>query len=68
MLVTLYGARDNDPPGSSDISYPQIHSQAGGTGTYDDPITFATDKDELLDGEQHGVDVDERHGTAARVS
>lgn len=47
MYVTLYGALDNTPPGSTDIAYPVIHSQAGGTGTYDDPVTFATDKDEL---------------------
>ena len=48
-LVTLYGWPDNSPPGA-DIAYPQIHQSAGGTGTYDDPITFATDKDELSPG------------------
>ena len=50
MWVTLYGALDNDPPGSADIAYPQIHSQAGGTGTYADPVTFATDRNELAPG------------------
>lgn len=51
-LVTLYGYPDNSPPGTQ-IAYPQdgqndtIHSAAGGVGTYQDPITFATDKAEL---------------------
>ncbi len=48
-LVTLYGWPDNSPPGG-DIAYPQIHQSAGGTGTYDDPITFATDQNELAPG------------------
>ncbi|MGZ5971309.1 MAG: hypothetical protein ACXWP4_26750 [Polyangiales bacterium] len=39
--VTFYGWPDNDPPGPA-IAYPKIHSSAGGTGTYADPITFAT--------------------------
>jgi hypothetical protein len=38
--VTLYGYADNDPPGVK-IAHPRMHSEAGGTGTYDDPITFA---------------------------
>jgi hypothetical protein len=50
MYVTLYGALDNDPPGSAAIAYPQIHSQAGGTGTYGDPVTFATNRSELAPG------------------
>jgi hypothetical protein len=45
--VTLYGALDNDPPGSSDIAYPTVHRQAGGTGTFRDPVTFATSRAEL---------------------
>lgn len=43
---TFYAAIDNDPAGSRDIAYPApqgIHSQAGGTGTYKDPITLASD-------------------------
>ncbi len=48
--VTLYGGKDNDPPGSSDIAYPKVHRKAGGTGTFADPITFATSKDELAIG------------------
>ncbi|WP_273935009.1 hypothetical protein [Kutzneria chonburiensis] len=40
--ITFYGAADNDPPGSRDIAYPGVlHGQAGGTGTFEDPITFA---------------------------
>ena len=42
FYVTLYGFVDNSPP-SADISNPVIHSKAGGTGTFDDPVTFATD-------------------------
>jgi hypothetical protein len=38
--VTFYGAKDNCPPGGS-IAYPYLHSEAGGLGTYYDPITFA---------------------------
>ena len=49
FYVTLYGWPDNSPPGAG-IAYPQIHSQAGGTGTYSDPITFATDQNELAPG------------------
>jgi hypothetical protein len=48
--VTLYGGKDNDPPGSSEIAYPKVHRKADGTGTFADPITFATSKDELAIG------------------
>jgi 3D (Asp-Asp-Asp) domain-containing protein len=42
-VVTFYAAYDNDPPGSRAIAYPnERHGKAGGTGTYDDPITFAS--------------------------
>ncbi|USN96111.1 MAG: hypothetical protein H6797_03470 [Candidatus Nomurabacteria bacterium] len=43
--VTFYSVPDNDPPGSRKISYSgpaPRHARAGGTGTYDDPQTFAT--------------------------
>jgi len=55
FYVTLYGWPDNSPPGG-DIAYPKsdgnptIHNSAGGTGTYSDPITYATDKSELAVG------------------
>ena len=48
-LVTLYGWDDNSPPGC-DIAYPDIHSCAGGVGTFSNPITFATDSAELAPG------------------
>ena len=49
IYVTLYGWNDNSPPGC-DIAYPQLHSCAGGAGTYSDPATFATDRSELPPG------------------
>jgi hypothetical protein len=49
IYVTLYGWDDNSPPGCA-IAYPQLHSCAGGTGTYSNPITFATDASELAPG------------------
>jgi hypothetical protein len=49
FYVTLYGFVDNSPP-SAIISNPVIHSQAGGTGTYSDPVTFATDTREEKPG------------------
>ncbi|WP_245594362.1 ricin-type beta-trefoil lectin domain protein [Actinospica robiniae] len=55
FLVTLYGWPDNSPPGN-DIAYPAsdgnptLHNAAGGTGTYANPITYATDESELAVG------------------
>ena len=49
MLVTLYGWPDNSPPGA-DIAYPVIHQKAGGVGTWQNPVTFATDKAEFKIG------------------
>lgn len=40
---TSYAAIDNDPSGSRAIAYPSVHRQAGGTGTYNDPLTLAAD-------------------------
>ncbi|MGH3657350.1 MAG: hypothetical protein ACRDUA_11875 [Micromonosporaceae bacterium] len=37
-----HGAADNDPPGSTAIAYPRVHRRAGGTKTYAEAITFAT--------------------------
>jgi 3D (Asp-Asp-Asp) domain-containing protein len=49
--VTFYGGPDNDPPGSTDIAYPNgRHGSAGGVGSYDDPVTLATDPRELPPG------------------
>ena len=52
FLVTLYGWPDNSPPGNAiaypeNEGYPTIHNVASGTGTYADPITYATDQAEL---------------------
>lgn len=47
--MTFYGWPDNSPPGP-DIAYPVIHKQAGGTGTYRDPITFASTTKEFPKG------------------
>jgi hypothetical protein len=40
-FVTGYSYFDNTPPGSLAISHSVLHPSAGGTGTYDDPITVA---------------------------
>src|SRR5437762_81716 len=47
--VTLYGFVDNSPP-SAIISNGRIHKTAGGTGTFTDPVTFATDIHEFKPG------------------
>jgi hypothetical protein len=49
--ITFYAAADNDPPGSTDIAHPSAdRPAAGGTGSYDDPLTLATDARELRPG------------------
>ncbi|ODU03812.1 MAG: hypothetical protein ABS81_12800 [Pseudonocardia sp. SCN 72-86] len=49
--ITFYSAYDNDPPGSRAIAHPNArHSQAGGTGTYADPLTLASDTREIALG------------------
>jgi hypothetical protein len=39
--TTGYGYWDNTPPGSTIISNPVLHQSAGGTGTWQDPVTIA---------------------------
>lgn len=39
--ITGYSYYDNTPPGSTDISNGVLHSKAGGTGSFTDPITLA---------------------------
>lgn len=39
--VTGYSYWDNTPPGSAAIARPVVHRRAGGSGTYNDPITLA---------------------------
>lgn len=41
IYLTGYGWYDNTPPGSAQIAHPVLHTQAGGTGTWADPITIA---------------------------
>jgi len=48
-FFTFYGWWDNTPPGG-DIAYPKLHKTAGGTGTWADPITFATSTKEVKPG------------------
>jgi hypothetical protein len=40
-FLTGYTWFDNTPPGSVRISHPVLHTTAGGTGTFEDPITVA---------------------------
>ncbi|MCW0212473.1 MAG: hypothetical protein OJJ54_03870 [Pseudonocardia sp.] len=48
--ITFYAAFDNDPAGSTQIAYPSVHSEAGGTGTFSDPVTMASDADQIAPG------------------
>ncbi len=46
VFVTYYGWPDNDPAGNAiaypkSDGYPSIHEGAGGTGTFENPVTFA---------------------------
>ena len=45
--VTMYGFPDNEPPYSATIAHPVLHQQAGGTGTFNNPITFAGNPNEI---------------------
>ena len=49
VYLTFYGWYDNTPPGCA-IAYPDLHQCAGGTGSYSDPITFASDTAEIAAG------------------
>lgn len=51
IWLTGYSWQDNTPPGSSVVSHPMVHTTAGGTGTYADPITVAVagDRDHMSD-------------------
>ena len=45
VKITFFGYPDNSPPGAG-LAFTQCgHSLAGGVGTYDDPISFATATD-----------------------
>lgn len=50
VAVTFYGAPDNDPPGSQATAWscdPSRGAKAGGTGSYLDPLSFASAKYEF---------------------
>lgn len=67
VYITYYGFDDNDPPGRA-IAYPKteypetIHSQASGSGTYEDPITVATSIDYLKYGTKIYIPYIKRYG------
>jgi hypothetical protein len=42
IWLTGYSWQDNTPPGSSIVGEPVLHKEAGGTGTFADPITVAS--------------------------
>ena len=48
-FVTAYTWFDNDPPGPA-IASPVIHGQAGGSGTYADPVTLAVAEGRFASG------------------
>jgi hypothetical protein len=54
VYLTGYSYWDNTPPGSAAIARPIIHDVAGGTGTYDDPITLAVGHS--INGWSHTMD------------
>jgi hypothetical protein len=41
IWLTGYSFQDNTPSGSAIVSAPILHKAAGGTGTFEDPITVA---------------------------
>ncbi len=41
VYLTGYSYWDNTPPGSAIIARPVLHREAGGTGTFKDPVTLA---------------------------
>ena len=41
VYLTGYSYWDNTPRGSARIAHPIVRRKAGGTGTYDDPVTIA---------------------------
>lgn len=47
--ITFYSYHDNNPPGK-EIAYPEVHDEAGGRGTYEDPITISVEKSFLKPG------------------
>jgi hypothetical protein len=49
--ISFYSARDNNPSGSRQIAFTNVlHKQAGGTGTFEDPLTMAAGRGQMLLG------------------
>ncbi|TCO49706.1 hypothetical protein EV192_11476 [Actinocrispum wychmicini] len=49
--IGYYSARDNSPAGTRAIAFPNSrHREAGGTGTFDDPLTLAAGKGQMAVG------------------
>jgi hypothetical protein len=46
IWLTGYSWQDNTPPGSSAVGEPVLHTEAGGQGTFADPITVAAPGDQ----------------------
>ncbi len=46
---------------AKDYGYPTVHNLAGGIGTYGDPITFASQKDEFRPGQRIYIPVLRRY-------
>lgn len=46
---------------ANDYGYPTVHNLADGTGTYSDPITFASQKDEFRPGQRIYIPVLHRY-------
>jgi len=42
IFLTGYSFQDNNPAGSAEVSHPILHKDAGGSGTFADPITVAS--------------------------
>jgi hypothetical protein len=49
--VSFYSAKDNSPSGSRRIAFTNVlHRQAGGTGTFEDPLTMAAGNGQMFPG------------------
>jgi hypothetical protein len=57
IYLTGYTYWDNTPPGSAAIARPVIRQRAGGSGTWDDPITIAVGH--RIDGGRQSLDYPE---------
>lgn len=57
VWLSTYDWQNNSPPGAGisyarDYGYPTVHDHAGGTGTWADPITFASQPGQLRPGQR----------------